>query len=72
MTTRENAQTIINMATKQFMQYDACGSAEICINDANILLAEGNFSRSGERALKALAYIVGVFHDDYTIAKKLL
>ena len=40
-------------------------SARVCLSDAVQLYAEGNLDAAKSRALKSLAYSVGVFHADY-------
>ena len=40
-------------------------SAIVCYNDAQALMAAGNYTDAKARALKSLAYSVGVFHPDY-------
>jgi hypothetical protein len=44
-------------------------SAELCLNDAVALLLLGNHKSARLRALKSLAYSVGVFHPDYRAAQ---
>lgn len=61
MTTAE----IITVARAHIMAGKPNGSAILCYNDAQALLAAGNTSDARARALKSLAHSVGVFHPDY-------
>lgn len=45
-------------------------SARLCLADAVSLYELGDFKHAGQRALKSLAYSVGVFHADYASALK--
>jgi hypothetical protein len=45
-------------------------SARLCLTDAIELQAEGKLDDAKARALKSLAYSVGVFHADYKRAAK--
>jgi hypothetical protein len=40
-------------------------SARLCLADAINLQADGDYTNAKQRALKSLAYSVGVFHADY-------
>ena len=44
-------------------------SARLCLQDAVELHAAGNYDAAKARALKSLAYSVGVFHADYRRAE---
>lgn len=49
----------------------ALESARLCLSDANRIVEEcGDLNAAKERALKSLAYSVGVFHPDYVRASK--
>lgn len=56
------------------LPYAGCmsSSAELCLDDARSLLADGNIRAAGERACESLAYSVGVLHPDYIRAKALV
>ena len=45
-------------------------SAELCLSDAIKLYDDGDFTHAKSRAIKSLAYSVGVFHKDYQRAAK--
>lgn len=45
-------------------------SARLCLTDAINLQADGKLDDAKVRALKSLAYSVGVFHKDYQRAAK--
>lgn len=45
-------------------------SARLCLQDAIELHAQGNYEFAKARALKSLAYSVGVFHADYQKAAR--
>ncbi len=40
-------------------------SAELCLQDAMALQSKGDYENAKTRALKSLAYTVGVLHPDY-------
>ena len=43
-------------------------SAQICLNDAEALQAQGKCVEARNRAVKSLQYSVGIFHPDYKAA----
>lgn len=43
-------------------------SARLCLTDAISLYEKGEFEAAKKRALKSLAYSIGVFHSDYVKA----
>jgi hypothetical protein len=45
-------------------------SARLCLTDAINLFDAGDFEFAKKRAIKALAYSVGIFHADYDRASK--
>jgi hypothetical protein len=45
-------------------------SARLCLADAVSLKDQGDFKHAKERAVKSLAYSVGIFHADYQKAAK--
>jgi hypothetical protein len=45
-------------------------SAQLCLDDAVLLRNNGHLEDAKRRALKSLAYSVGVFHEDYGRASK--
>ena len=61
-----NAYEVIQLARKHanngaLMQ----SSAQICLNDAEALQAQGKCVEARNRAVLSLRYSVGVFHPDY-------
>lgn len=67
-----NAHQTIILARKYVMQGGASmqSSAELCLSDAIKLYDDGALDRARERALKALAYAVGIGHSDYKRASR--
>lgn len=45
-------------------------SALVCLQDAIMCQYQGDLATAKERALKSLAYSVGVFHPDYRRARR--
>jgi len=45
-------------------------SAELCLEDADNAEEEGDYKTAKRRALKSLAYSVGMSHPDYLLAAK--
>jgi hypothetical protein len=64
-------QTII-LARKYVMQGEAPmqSSAELCLSDAVKLYDNGALDRAKDRAIKSLAYTVGISHPDYARASR--
>jgi hypothetical protein len=61
-----NSQTAINLARKHVGNGAAMeSSARLCLSDAVELHDKGEFNYAKTRAVKSLAYSVGVFHADY-------
>ena len=60
-----NADKVIVLARKHLGTGVMDSSARLCLNDAIELQAEGMLDYAKARALKSLAYSVGVFHQDY-------
>lgn len=65
-----NAHQTIILARKHVMQNIAPmqSSAELCLSDAVKLYDDGALDRAKDRAIKSLAYTVGIFHPDYKSA----
>ena len=67
-----NAHQTIILARKYVVGY-VCpmqASAERCLSDAIKLYDDGALDRAKERAVKALAYSVGIGHPDYKRASR--
>lgn len=62
-----NTQTIINLARKHVFANQAqdASSAYLCLADAIAQSNAGDLANAKARAIKSLAYSVGVFHPDY-------
>lgn len=58
---------VLKLARKHCLARTATmqSSAELCLADAIALFDKGDFEYARKRALKSLAYSVGVFHPDY-------
>jgi hypothetical protein len=67
-----NAHQIIILARKHVMQGGAPMqfSAELCLSDAIAQHNKGALDRAKERAVKSLAYAVGIGHPDYKRAAR--
>ena len=59
-----NANQVLILARKH-LGGEMESSARLCLSDAVTLYAEGKLDYAKARALKSLAYSVGVFHPDY-------
>ncbi len=59
------ADKVIVLARKHLGTGAMDSSARLCLKDAVELQAEGMLDYAKARALKSLAYSVGVFHQDY-------
>ena len=60
-----NTQKAITLARKHLGQGQMESSARLCLADAIALNDEGNLCAAQSRALRSLAYSVGIFHPDY-------
>lgn len=55
----------LRMARKHLGEGSMVSSARLCMADAVELFEAGEYDRAQERALKSLAYSVGILHPDY-------
>lgn len=62
------AAAVIELVQQHISEAIQASSAAICLRDAQQLLADGNERYAVRRALKALAYCVGVLHPAYAAA----
>ncbi len=62
---------IQTLARKHLGKGEMESSARLCLADSIELSDLGDFKSASERALKSLAYSVGVFHPDYKRAANL-
>lgn len=61
-----NTDTAIRLARKHVSNGAQMeSSARLCLADAIALLEKGDLAYAKARAVKSLAYSVGVFHTDY-------
>ena len=60
-----NTHEVIILARKHLGKGIMDSSARLCLSDALCLHEEGNLTRAKDRALRSLAYSVGMFHADY-------
>ena len=65
-----NTDIVIRLARKHLGNGVMESSARLCLEDAICLYDGGNLYRAKERALKSLAYSVGILHPDYRRASK--
>ena len=65
-----NARQTIELAKKHWGKGGMSSSAQLCLVEAVSLYDDGNFVSARERALKSLAYSVGILHPDYKRASK--
>ena len=65
-----NAHQTIILARKHLGTGVMDSSARLCLTDALRLHEEGHLTRAKERALKSIAYSVGILHADYKNALK--
>lgn len=65
MSIRAKALLAIEMAARHKYHGEMVDSALLCFKDANNLYLRGEFASARTRALKALAYSVGILHPDY-------
>lgn len=69
--TRMNANQVIILARKHVGNGAAMeSSARLCLTDAVALYDDGKHDDAKARALKSLAYSVGILHADYQRAAK--
>ena len=68
----KTAQQVIQIARKHVIddrsgrEWSPCpSSAEVCLGDAIACYDGGDYEHARQRALKSIAYSVGVFHSDY-------
>jgi hypothetical protein len=59
----------ITIAKSHIGKGDMVSSAQLCCDDAYALFMEQKFDQAKERALKSIAYSVGIFHEDYILLK---
>lgn len=65
-----NSQQVIELARKHADNGSAqASSAKLCLQDAESLQGQGKCVEARNRAVKSLAYSVGVFHPDYKAAR---
>lgn len=60
-----NAHNTIVLARKHLGEGSMESSARLCLAEAIKLYDAGDYDAAQARALKSLAYSVGVFHPDY-------
>jgi hypothetical protein len=64
-----DAKETIRLARKHLGQGTMESSARLCLADAIKLYDNADYDTAHKRALKSLAYSVGIFHPDYKLAK---
>lgn len=68
-----NTQKRIALARKHYLDNETNkASAALCLSDAVALYDAGDYDAADRRAVKSLAYSVGIFHADYKAAAKFL
>jgi hypothetical protein len=65
-----NAQQIIDLAQANVEKASMKDSAQLCVNDARSCLARGLTDYAIGRAVKSLAYSLGVFSPVYQAARE--
>lgn len=66
-----NTKPILDLARKYVATTpENEGSARLCLADSVALYDQGDWQHARSRALKSLAYSVGVLHPDYQRAAK--
>lgn len=65
-----NTHEVITLARKHLGKGGMISSAEVCLADAIELYDAGKLDYAKARALKSIAYSVGVFNTDYIRAAK--
>lgn len=63
-----NTSDILSLARKHLGSGAMDSSARLCLADAVRLADAGDYASARSRAIKSLAYSVGVFHADYVAA----
>ena len=63
-----NATAMIEMVQQHITGATMASSAAVCVADARACLSRGDEANARQRALKALAYCVGVLHPAYAAA----
>lgn len=63
-------EQIIELARQNAHHALMKSSCELCIDDAEKLLANGDIRHANQRALKSLAYSLGIFHHVYQEVKR--
>lgn len=63
-------EQIIELAKQNAHHALMKSSCELCIDDAEKLLADGYIRYANQRALKSLAYSLGIFHHVYQDVKQ--
>lgn len=71
MTTQEQAVKAIELAIKHVGQGPMASSARVCLSDAVSTLARGDWDYAKKRAIASVAYSVGMFHQDYSVAVRI-
>ena len=67
-----NIENLIMLAQKHVGNgAEMASSAQLCLTDAIKLASEGKFAYAHARALKSLAYSIGIMHPDYNTASKI-
>lgn len=61
---------VIALARKYVEVGIMVSSARLCLADAEKAYSAGNFDIARQRAIKSLAYSVGILHPDYKRASK--
>ena len=66
----KTADQIIKLAQDNINKGSMKSSSQLCLSDAINLMKKGEEEKAKLRALKSLAYSVGIFHQDYIHASK--
>jgi hypothetical protein len=66
-----HAPEIVALARQHVEKAEMLSSAKLCLTDAEMWLARGDYANARVRALKSLAYSIGVLHPDYRKAAAL-
>lgn len=62
------APDVVALARQHVGKAQMLCSAQLCLSDAEMWLGRGDFDNARARALKSLAYSVGIMHSDYRAA----
>ena len=65
-----NTNDIIILARRHLGKGEMESSARLCFSDALSLYETGDYANAKKRAIKSLAYSVGMFHEDYAKASR--